>query len=109
MQVAQQPIVDVSVAKQSPIELRQITCVIGKVHAPGHARYRSNALSIGESGPLIVREVAIERAIADAGMHRVIVGVDVQNDDPLELGQGEASEVRRLNSDEVISRIRPVK
>ena len=29
MQVAQQPIVDVSVAKQSPIELRQITGVIG--------------------------------------------------------------------------------
>jgi len=62
-----------------------------------YRRYRWNALSIGESGPLIVREVAIERAIADAGMHRVIVGVDVQNDDPLELGQGEASELRRLN------------
>jgi hypothetical protein len=36
-------------------------------------RYRWNALSIGESGPLIVREVAIERAIADAGMSRTMI------------------------------------
>ncbi len=46
---------------------------------------------------LKVREVAIQRAIANAGMHRVVVGVDFQNEDPLKLRQDEAGALCRLD------------